>query len=158
MIIAACILLTGIISQAAEALLQGQMTVENVGNATVDEQLWATWGLETLTITTGEAVQTYTLAAMLTDRNLLPADLFLSLYFFDDKVGVCSSGKDFFYEFDINVKGSFTANRGQLTITLYDEQPRVFEYVIENGLLKLHYTQAGVQFDLIYKLTAQNLR
>ena len=148
-IIAICILLTAMTAKAAES----------IDNLTVDERLWGTWGLETVAITTGETVKTYALADLFADRSLLPADLFLSLYFFDDQVGACSSGKELVYELDINVKGAFTVNKGQLTISLYEEyeeQPHTFAYAVEDALLKLRYTQAGAQFELTYKLIAKN--
>ena len=153
---AVCLMLTGIIAHAAGTAAQGRvLATESVGSQTVDERLWGDWELETVAITTGEAVVTHTLAAMLADRKLIPADIFLFLIFFGDQMGACSSGRAFAYELDINVKGAFTAGNGQLTISLYEEyggQPRTFDYVVENDLLNIRYTQAGAQYNLRYKL------
>ena len=135
-ILTCLLLLTGIIAQAG----------------TLDERLWGTWGLETATVTTGSDVKAYTVESLLADRDKLPKNLFLSLLFFNDQMGACSSEEALVYEFDMNVKGSFSTDNGQLTVTLREKQPRTFAYVIENDKLKVRYTQGNTQYDLIYKL------
>jgi len=143
-----CLLfLTGMTTQVV-----GSTRAENsVNNVTVDERLWATWGLETVEITTDNSSKTYTLADLLADKNLLSENLFLSLYFFEHRLGATSSQKEFVYEFDINVKGSFSTDNGHLTITLYEQPPLTFVYAIENDRLNIHYTQGNRQYHLIYK-------
>ena len=151
-IILVSLFLASIAAHATGSLSQGRTPAgESLNAATVDERLWATWGLETVEITTGGVSNSYALEVLLADREKLPRNLFVSLYFFDDQVGACSSEEDFAYKFNINVKGSFSTSNGQLTVTLYERQPRTFAYTFEDGYLKIRYTQGETQYDLIYK-------
>ena len=124
----------------------------------VDERLWGTWKLETVEITANGFTKQYSLEDLLVDKSRLPRNLLLSLYFFNDQVGACTSETEFSYEMETNIKGSFTTNNGELTTTIYGEQPRTFTYTIEDDLLKIRYSQANTQFDVNYKLIAKNIR
>jgi len=158
-IILVSLFLTSMAAQATGALSQGQTSAgETITGTTVDERLWATWGLKTAEITVGGNVKTYTLKTLLADRDNLPENVFLSLYFFDDQVGICISEKGFINEFDVNAKGSFSINNGELTIAIYEEQSHTFTYAVENDQLNVRYTYKDVQYNLTYKLIARNFR
>ncbi|MCL2097819.1 MAG: hypothetical protein FWH23_03560 [Bacteroidales bacterium] len=114
-----------------------------------DERLEGLWELKTITITVDDVSQTYSVEELLADKSRLPRNMFTSLYFFDDQIGVNSTETEFVPE--VSLKGTFTANEGTLIVTMREEQSRTFNYTFENELLKIEYTQASRQFYLIYK-------
>ncbi len=126
-----------------------QETVNNE-TAMVDHRLWGTWNLDIVELTKNGVTKKYSLDVLLADKNNLPRNMFTSLYFFDDQIGVHSTETEF--GFDVNLKGSFTANDGILTVTMREEQSRSFMYVIENEMLRIWHTKGDTQFNLIYKL------
>lgn len=148
------LLLTGVTTQ----VVGSTGAEDSVNNAMIDEHLWATWGLETAVITADNSSKTYTLADLLAEKNLLAGNIFLSLYFFDNQVGVTLNKTAFSPEFEQSLKGFVTTNNGELTMTMRDRQTHTFMYVIENERLKISYTQADTQYYLTYKLLTKNIR
>ena len=127
--------------------------VNNLQAQTNPEDLWGTWDLETVEITKSGVTETHSLTGLLADKENLPRNMFTLLYFFNNQIGVNNTESEFVSGENLNLKGAFTANDGILTITINNEQPRTFSYIIENDLLKIWYTQDDeTQLYLVYKL------
>jgi hypothetical protein len=99
----------------------------------------------------------YSLNDLFADKKNLPRNMFTTLYFFDNQIGVHSTETEFVAPENVSLKGSFTTNNQQLIVTMREEQPRTFTYKIENEYLKIWYVQDDTQFYLIYKLTSKHL-
>ena len=124
----------------------------------IDERLWGIWLLDTVELTAQRgATQRHSLASLFADKSKLPRNMFTQLYFFDDQIGVCNTETEFARGEDVSMKGSFTANDGELMVTIQGEQSRTFLYSIEDDLLKISYTEGDTQFYLIYKLWLKNV-
>jgi len=118
----------------------------------IDENLWGSWQIETIAITIDGVSKTYSIEELLTDKNRLPRNMFTSLYFHENGIGVNNTETEFDSDDNmVSLKGTFTAGNGEMVVTMYGEQSRTFSYTIENNLLKIHYAQANRQFDLTYK-------
>jgi len=125
----------------------------NLQAQTNPEDLWGTWELETVEITKSGITETHSFESLLADKENLPRNMFTRLYFFDDKIGVNTTESEFVSGENLSLKGVFTADDGMLTITMNNEQPRIFSYIIENELLKIGYSQDDeTQLYLVYKL------
>ena len=123
----------------------------------IDNNLWGIWKLSMVELTKGGVTRTCTYEDLLADKNNLPRNMFTSLYFFGDKVGVGSTETEFVPSENLNFKGTFTTNNGQLIVTIKGEQPRTFAYEVDNSLLKIRYTEGDVQFYLIFKLSLKHI-
>ena len=156
-IILVSLFLASIAAHATGSLSQGRTSAgESLNAATVDERLWATWGLETVEITTGGVTKEYSLETLLANANIIPSNLFTLFIFFGNEVeaGISHAHAEFAAEKESRLtalKGTFTTENGQLTITLREKQPRTFGYSIENNRLKISFNHSGAQFNLIYK-------
>jgi len=127
-------------------------TTTNLQAQTEHRHLWGTWELETIEITKQGVPEIHYLESLLADKENLPRNMFTQLYFFNDQVGVSSTEEIFVSGGNLNVKGSYTADDGVLIITMNNELPRMFTYIIENELLKIWYTQDNIELHLVYKL------
>jgi len=137
----------------AFSVLLSLFMVNNLQAQTNPEDLWGTWDLETVEITRQGVSETHYLESLLADKENLPRNMFTQFYFFSDQVGVSSTEEIFVSGGNLNLKGSFTADDGILIISIYDEQPRTFTYIIENDMLQIWYTQEDdTQLYLVYKL------
>ena len=117
------------------------------------QSLWGVWSLDSVTLTKQGVTENHSFENLLVDRDNLPRNMFTSLYFFDNQIGISSTDEFFPLDGNLNQKGTFTTEGNNLTITLQGETPRIFTYFIENELLKIEYTREDVQFHLVYKLT-----
>ncbi|MDR0296340.1 MAG: hypothetical protein LBH91_09260 [Prevotellaceae bacterium] len=123
----------------------------------VDKGLWATWELETITISTQDLTRSHSLEELLAKKSKLPRNMFTSLYFFENEIGVNSTGAESVSDSNmISLKGTYTAGNGELVVNIYGEQSRTFNYAIENDILKISYSHAEGQFYLLYKLIARS--
>jgi len=137
----------------AFSVLLSLFMVNNLHAQTNPEDLWGTWELETVAITKQGVTEIHLLTDLLTDKENLPRNMFTRLYFFNDQVGVNNTESEFVSGENLNFKGSFTADDGILIITINNEQPRIFTYIIENDLLQIWYMQDDdTQLYLVYKL------
>jgi len=134
-------------------LLLSLFVLNNIQAQTNPKDLWGVWELETVKITRHGVTEIYSLTDLLADKENLPRNMFTRLYFFTNRVGVQNTESEFVSDDNLNYKGSFTADDGILIITIYDEQPRIFTYIIENDLLQIWYMQDDdTQLYLVYKL------
>lgn len=131
-------------------LCTGRLHAQNV-----DQRLWGIWDLETVEITSNNVTQQYPFADLLTNKETLPRNMFTSLAFFANEVAVNRTDIYFIPAHEVNMKGSFSTNNGQLTITIRTEEPRTFDYTIESETLKLKYTELNMQYQLFFKLTSK---
>ena len=118
----------------------------------IDKRLWGTWNLDEIELKKSGTTRQYTLDALLADKGNLPRNMFTWLYFFNDQIGVHSTETEFRRAEDLNLKGRFTTNNGQLIVTMRGEISRSFDYEIEDNLLRIRYTDEVYQFFLVYKL------
>lgn len=147
-----------LLTYAVAGLLLFCLTTSRAEAQQADERLWATWNLESIEITVGKTTQSYTLEELLSDKKKLPRNLFTSLYFYENEIGVSNTESEFVSDDDmVSLKGRFITNNGTLIVTMYGEEPRVFTYTIEDDVLNIRYTAAERQFYLTYKLIAKNV-
>ncbi|MDR0295881.1 MAG: hypothetical protein LBH91_06865 [Prevotellaceae bacterium] len=66
------------------------------------------------------------------------------------EIGINHTNTDFISTME-NIKCSFTAVNGQLTLALPEKEPRTFAYTLDGNLLKISFTRAGEQYSLTYK-------
>jgi len=131
-------------------------TANNLQAQNTHEPLWGVWSLEIVEISKQGVSETHSYEALLADKENLPRNMFTSLYFFDDNIGINTTESEFVSGENLNQKGLFGIENGNLIITLFNEQPRIFSYVIENECLKLWYKQDETEFYLVYTLTIKN--
>ena len=120
-----------------------------------DKQLWGTWQLDSVQLTINFVSQKYALPALYLDKSKLPRNLFTSLYFDGDDIGVSTTETEFLPAEQVCFKGSFATNSGKILITMRDEQKREFSYSLEKDVLRIGYFEGTIQFALVYKLIAK---
>ena len=117
------------------------------------EQLWGTWDLDTIEMTRQGVTEIHSLESLYADKENLPRNMFTQFYFFSNQIGGHNTESELVPSEDLNQKGYFSTDDGKLIITMGDEQPRIFTYIIKNDFLKIWYTQDDTQFYLVYKLS-----
>ena len=127
----------------------------------LDEQLYGVWLLDSVEISLGGMAKKYVVDALLTDKNILPVNMFTIISFFEDQlkdekgqveVDIRYAELEFTAEKEKSLKGVFVTHNGQLTMTLAGKPPRVFAYAVENERLKMKFSYANISFTLLYKL------
>jgi len=142
--IAFCLLLSAFSLLPAAAFAQ---TGEN--STTVDERLLGIWNLERVEITADGYTKEYSREDFNLDEYMLPANKITTLDFSRNQLTVNVGKAD--TEFTSGLQGSFSTDKGQLTLSIGGQAPRAFVYTIDKGLLRISFSREDMQFDLIYK-------
>jgi len=124
----------------------------------IDRRLWGVWSLDSVEITTNQITRKYKLTELLANKNNLPRNMLIELYFVQTHVGIKTT-ETFFDDIEIgDQKGFFSTNQGQLTLRLTKWATRTFNYEVEEKRLKVWYSQESVSYYLIFKLTFEPVK
>ena len=137
-------------------ILMSLFMLNNLQAQTSKEDLQGTWSLDMAEITKQWVTEKHTLESLYADKENLPRNMFIRLYFFDGYMSVDTTESEFLPGEKVNSKGTFIIDDGKLIVTMRNEQPRIFTYSIEDEFLKVWYTQEDTEFYLVYKLFNNN--
>jgi hypothetical protein len=132
----------------ARSMYRGETVMQQTN---VDQRLWAVWYLENVRVKTPtNAVRTYDLQTLLARPELqalnLASTLFVSLYFFENNVGVNVQNPPP----DMSLKGTFSTAGNQLTVTMRDNRTQTFTYSFEGEKLVVSQTVLGMEISAIF--------
>jgi hypothetical protein len=110
----------------------------------VDRRLWGSWDLQSLSLTTlinGQQIGqplTFPIETIWrylsneTFQNVIPIEIPLTVYCFDNNVGLCTTGASYAKYGNINEKGTFSTTGNRLALTMNrNGSPLVFNFTYE---------------------------
>jgi|GEM_PF-2213991 len=153
--------------------IQAQSAVAGHSYTEADKQLWGTWELQSVkqrTFINSEVARTrdYQKSDLIKRNAQIPEDVFVLLYFFDNKVGICATRKESSPDLEFNEKGQFLTIDNNLIITI-NKMTKTSEmrqvtydlvYSIDGDKLFISYdlpdagnTDLSYKYDVIFTLT-----
>jgi hypothetical protein len=139
--------------EAQEAPVMGGLLQQT----NVDSRLWGEWTLESVEFKIGNNTQRLQVEALLNNpavKALVGSfidDRYFSILFHENEVGL--DLKNPTNNFDRPLKGTYSAANDKLTLPLYDQTPRTFNYSVNGENLSIIYMQGSSRLSLIFKLT-----
>jgi hypothetical protein len=123
----------------------------------VDPRLRGEWTLESVEFKIGNNTQRLQIEALLNNpaiKTLVGSfidDRYFSILFYENEIGL--DLKNPTNNFDRPLKGTYSAANDKLTLSLYDQTPRTFNYSVNGENLSIIHVQGSSQLSLIFKLT-----
>jgi hypothetical protein len=117
----------------------------------VDSRLWALWYVEAIDVKLpGQNTRRFDLQTLLAQPAFqsLSSTMFISLYFFDNNVGVNIQNPPP----NVSLKGTFATSGNQLTITMQDNRRHTFAYRFDAEKLVVTQTISGAEISVIFNV------
>ncbi|MDR1646196.1 MAG: hypothetical protein LBS05_10340 [Tannerellaceae bacterium] len=115
----------------------------------VDQRLWALWEVEAIDVKLpAQNARRFDLQTLLAQPAFqsLSSTMFISLYFFDNNVGVNIQNPPP----NVSLKGTFATSGNQLTITMQDNRKYTFSYRFDAEKLVITQTILTTEISIIF--------